>query len=152
MIWNRTLLLLKLKSLFVVMSLFTFHGYTLIQYIQRGEMHNQRVCFFFTLFQFWLKFGCSRLSLTIGVTDLSCATSIFDQSRRLWFRSSAKDVSAWCKYRSSIKPEDILDRITFNGMQETNQALKSKLVLYIPLFFLFMVTDHPCTPQHLMIR
>ena len=50
-------------------------------YIRRGEMHNQRVCFFFcfTLFQFWLKFGCSRLSLTLGATDLSCAASVFDQ-------------------------------------------------------------------------
>ena len=117
-----------------------------------GKCTTKGSVFFFTLFQFWLKFGCSRLSLTIGVTDLSCATSIFDQSRRLWFRSSAKDVSAWCKHRSSIKPEHILDRITFNGMRRTNQALKSKLVLYIPLFFLFLVTDHPCTPQHLMIR
>ena len=49
-------------------------------YIRRGEMHNQTVCFFFfTLFQFWLKFGCSRLSLTLGATDLSCAASVFDQ-------------------------------------------------------------------------
>ena len=42
--------------------------------------------------------------------------------------------------------------MTFNGMQGTNQALKSKLVLDIPFFFLLMVTDHPYTPQHLMIR
>ena len=34
-------------------------------YILRGELRNQTV-WFLTLFQFWLKFGCSRLSLTIG--------------------------------------------------------------------------------------
>ena len=47
-------------------------------YIIRGELRNQTV-WFLTLFQFWLKFGCSRLSLTIGATDLSCAASGFDQ-------------------------------------------------------------------------
>ena len=48
-------------------------------YIQRAEMRNQMVWSFFNLFQFWLKFGCSRLSLTLGDTDLSCAASVFDQ-------------------------------------------------------------------------
>ena len=61
------------------MSLFTFRGYTLI-YSTRGNAQPKGLfLFFFTLFQFWLKFGCSRLSLTLGATDLSCAASVFDQ-------------------------------------------------------------------------
>ena len=60
------------------MSLFTFHGYTLI-YSTRGNAQPKGLFFFLTLFQFWLKFGCSRLSLTLGATDLSCAASVFDQ-------------------------------------------------------------------------
>ena len=61
------------------MSLFTFRSYTLI-YSTRGNAQPKGLFFFvFTLFQFWLKFGCSRLSLTLGATDLSCAASVFDQ-------------------------------------------------------------------------
>ena len=59
------------------MSLFTFHGHTLI-YSTRGNAQPKGL-FFFSLFQFWLKFGCSRLSLTLGATGLSCAASVFDQ-------------------------------------------------------------------------
>lgn len=44
-----------------------------------GKCTTKGSVFFFTLFQFWLKFGCSRLSLTLGATDLSCAASVFDQ-------------------------------------------------------------------------
>ena len=60
----------------------------------------------------------------------------FRSSRHLWLWSSAKDVTAWCKHRSIKKPHDILDRITFNGMQGTNQAMKSKLqCLRYPIIF-----------------
>ena len=114
-------------------------------YIQRGEMRNQTV-WFLTLFLFWLKFDCSR-----QVTDLSCAASVYDQVAACDFGLQPK----MCRHGANtavLKNPKILDRITFNGMQGTNQALKSKLVLEIPLFFLLMVTDHLCTPQHLMIR
>ena len=115
-------------------------------YIQRGEMRNQ-IVWFLTLFLFWLKFDCSRLSHRLIMRGFC-----FRSSHHLWLWSSAKDVSAWCKHRGFKKAEDVRDRMTFEGMQGTNQALKSKLVLDIPLFFLLMVTDHPYTPQHLMIR
>ena len=88
------------------MSLFTFHGYTLI-YSTRGNAQPKGL-FFFSLFQFWLKFGSSRLSLTLGATGLFMRGFRFRSSRHLWLWSSAKDVSAWCKHRSIKNPMTFL--------------------------------------------
>ena len=90
-------------------------------YIQRGEMRNQKGLVL-TVFQFWLKFGCSRLSLTIGATDLSCATSVFDQVAACGFGLRQKMCRHGANTAVQKKP------LTFLIEQE---ALKGPVIIYL---------------------